>query len=283
MLADPYGGERGLLQPQTRLHLVDGKRRLPRGAAFADALTLASVASQRAMRGGLPTGTHDVKASARHFDFVYQADDVVTVASDGAFHSVPLSVRTAPCELQYVVVPREDAQVFRLAKLTNPLAAPLLPGPVEVYVDDDYVLTTQLDAVSPKGKFDLGLGVEQAIKCTRNTRFDERRSGEKVVAMNELHHSIAIELENHLPKAVHIDVLERIPQPHEGAEVVVEEVDVVPAWVPYDQREVGHALHGGRKWTLSLDTGAKDTMRAEYVVKIYANNELVGGNRREDG
>ena len=51
------------------------------------------------------------------------------------------------------------------------MPAPLLPGPAEVYVGGEYVLSTNLPAVAPRGNFKLGLGVEQAIRCARNTHF----------------------------------------------------------------------------------------------------------------
>lgn len=229
----------------------------------------------------LPEGACDVRSVAGHFDFVYLADARVDLESDGAFHSLALGNREAAADVRYIVAPREDTSVFRMAKLRNPLAAPLLPGPVEVHVGGDYVLTTTLPAVPRAGEFQLGLGVEQAIKVARNTRFEERRSGTKVVAMTELHHAIEIELVNNLDREILCDVRERIPQAAEEAEVVVEETDVRPAWAPYTQRERNAELRGGRAWEIRVGPGKTEKLHAAYVVKIYANNELVGGNRRE--
>ena len=123
-----------------------------------------------------------MREHAGRFDYVYHSDDRVDVPSDSAFHSVPLGDREARCTLRYVTVPREAAHVFRVASIENPTRSPLLSGPAEVYVGDEYVLTTTLPSVSPKERFKLGLGVEQAIKCARNTTFHEERSGRAVVA-----------------------------------------------------------------------------------------------------
>ena len=69
-----------------------------------------------------------------------------------------------------------------------------------------------------------------------------------------------------------------------GAEVVIEEVSVEPAWNVYEQDEKGkhNVLHGGRKWSLTIDPGQEVRLEANYVIKIYANNEIIGGNRREN-
>lgn len=215
------------------------------------------------------------------FDYRYVADSLVDVAGDGLLHTVGLQSRASASEMRYVTVPREERAVYRSARLENPLDAPLLPGPVEVHIGGQYVLSAELPLVAPKGYFELGLGVEQALKVARNTHYGEERSGEKVVAMTELEHTIEIELVNHLERAIRCEVRERIPQPDVDAEVVVEEKEVDPPWEPYDQRERGEELAGGRRWVLELEANEEKKLRAGYVVKIYANNELVGGNRRE--
>lgn len=229
----------------------------------------------------LPESAVDVRRAAAAFDYAYLADALVDVDSDGTFHSVALGTRQAESDVTYVVVPREDASAYRVASLKNPLDAPLLPGPAEVHVGGDYVLTTTLPQVAPRGEFVLGLGVEQAIKVARNAHFEETRSGSKVVAMTELRHRLEIELSNQLARPVRCEVRERIPQPLEDAEVVVEEEQVDPPWQLYDQTDRQRELHGGRRWAIEIAAGAKQLLRAGYVVKIYANNELVGGNRRE--
>ncbi len=228
-----------------------------------------------------PAGAADIATLSGDYDYAYVAEARVDVASDGVFHSVPLDVRTGPCDLRYVAVPREDPNVFRVASIRNPTDSPLLPGPAEVYVAGEFVLSTTLPSVPAGGEFSLGLGVEQAVRCVRNAFFREARSGDKVVATNELWHKLEIELRNGVARAIDCEVRERIPQPAPGAEVVVEEGAVVPTWSTYKQEERGAPIDGGRRWQVKIDPGGVVKLVAEYVVKIYANNELAGGNRRE--
>lgn len=249
-----------------------------------DVMQLVAEAFNRAAavaNSSLPTGAGSVASAAGVFDYTYVADHPVDVPSDGVFHSVPLGDRETTCVLTYVTVPREAPHVFRIAKLENPTSAPMLQGPAELYVDDEYVLTTQLPTVSPKQRFELGLGVEQAIKCARNTSFTEQRSGGGVVAMAELWHALDVRIANNLGREVSCEVRERIPQPAEGAEVVVEEGTIEPAWSEYEQKERGRPVKGGRRWVVDIPAGEEVALSAEYIVKIYAQNELVGGNRRE--
>ncbi|AKJ05253.1 uncharacterized protein (TIGR02231 family) [Archangium gephyra] len=249
-----------------------------------DVMSAVEAAERRARsvtRLSLPGGTADVRQASGHFDFSYTADATVDIPSDHAFHSVAVGTRTGEASVLYVAVPREDSNVYRQAQVKNPLSAPMLPGPAEVYVGGEYVLSTTLPSVPPRGEFKLGLGVEQAIRCARNTRFAEARSGEKIVATTELWHDILIDLVNNLDREIVCEVRERLPQPAPNAEVVVEEGAVTPAWEPYAQEERGSVLEGGRRWRLTVPANATSKLSARYVVKLYANNELSGGNRRE--
>lgn len=228
-----------------------------------------------------PAGSVDVRAEAGWYDYVYGTEAAVDVPSDGTFHSVPVNTRTATSDVLYVTVPREDPQVYRQAMVRNPLSSPLLPGSVEVSVGGEYVLTTTLPSVAPGGDFKLSLGVEQGIKVARNTKYVERRSGDKVVATNELIHSLTFDVVNNLERPAKLEVRERVPQPAPDAEVVVDEGTVKPAWEKYTQEERGRLVEGGRRWVFTVEPGATQKLEAEYRVKLYANNELVGGNRRE--
>ena len=283
-LSGPESGSRGSLTPVDRRQaFLESLARLNLVATF-DVLALV----ERAESQGLevynlraPDGSSDVRSEAGWYDYVYGTDAAVDVPSDGTFHSVPVNTRTATSDVLYVVVPREDPQVYRQALVRNPLPSPLLPGPVEVSVGGEYVLTTTLPSVAPGGDFKLSLGVEQGIKVARNARYLEQRSGDKVVATNELIHDLDIEVVNNLERAAKCEVRERVPQPAPEAEVVVDEGGIKPPWEPYKQEERGSVIEGGRRWVFTVKPGATQKLTAQYRVKLYANNELVGGNRRE--
>lgn len=288
-LADPggvdgAGSERGRLvavdrAAQYRDDLLGGGRRLsfdPSGRV-AEAEALAAAVGRLA----LPVNTRPVEDTSGLHDHAWTASAPVDVPGDGGWHAVPIGVRSVPCALRYVVVPRVSPHVFRLAAMVNADGGPLLGGPVEVYVDGSYVLSTEMATVPAGARFDLGLGVEQGIRCARNTRFEEVRSDARVVAMTELRHTIEIELSNRLARTADVEVRERIPQAAPGAEVVVEELAVEPGWSVYEQVERGRPIEGGRMWRVVVGAGESQKLGATYVVKIYAANELVGGNRRE--
>lgn len=277
-------GSRNRLQPvDSRRFYLESLARFSVTVSF-DVMSVVAQAENRARavaHAPLPSGAADARSSDGNFDFSYTADATVDVPSDGVFHSVALGTRTGEASVLYVAVPREDNNVYRQAQVKNPLPAPMLTGPAEVYVGGEYVLSTTLPAVAPRGDFKLGLGVEQAIRCARNTRYREARSGTKIVATTELWHDITIDLVNNLDREIVCEVRERIPQPAQDAEVVVEEGAITPAWEPYTQEERNTPIEGGRRWRVTVPANTTHKLAAQYVVKLYANNELNGGNRRE--
>jgi len=228
---------------------------------------------------GPPPPRHRFPSSQAGFDYAYRGDAPVDVPSDGHFHAIPLLSTNTKVDLRHVVVPRESQDVFRFAEIPNPLDAPLLEGPADVYLGDDYLLTTDLHVTPPRGKLRLGLGVDSAVKASRNTSFVEQSAGLMGGSLT-LRHAIDVELVNHRKEIADVEVRERIPILRKDEDDIKLEVgDVEPAWEPYEQEEP--RLDGGYRWRVRVEPGERRRLRASYSVKIAAKNELVGGNRRE--
>src|SRR5690606_31616323 len=111
------------------------------------------------------------------FSHVYIADAPVEIGSDDKLTSVPILARPVEATPRFVSVPRESLDVFRLVALRNPLDAPVLAGPADVYVAGRFMLASQLPTTPMNGRIELGLGVEQAIKIARNVKFEEDTAG----------------------------------------------------------------------------------------------------------
>jgi hypothetical protein len=232
--------------------------------------------------GGLPPGC--ALAWSEAYDHAYAAEASVDVPADGAFHSIPVAIADGSAAMRYVTVPRESTDVFRMARIGNPFSAPLLPGPVDVYVAGDFLITGRVAFTAPDGELSLGLGVEQGIKVARNTRYREESAGLMGGSL-VLEHAIDIELANRTGRKVEVEVRERIPVLVEGEDDIKLEVrDVRPRWEPFEPfpSDAGaERLRGGYRWHIELDRGDDRTLHAGYALRIASKHELVGGNRRE--
>jgi uncharacterized protein (TIGR02231 family) len=236
----------------------------------------------RIERRGLPAGCQ--WAWSEDYDYAYVAEIPVDVPSDGDVHSVPLLSRKATPHPLYVVVPRESTDVFRTVRIENPFEAPLLEGTADIYKGGDFLLTSAVKFTPPRAAIDLGLGVEQRIKVSRNTSFREDAAG-LIGGSRALDHKINIEVANNTGGAVELEARERIPVAPEGEEEIKVTVkDVSPAWEPFQpfpSAAAAKRLEGGFRWRVRLDAGERKALQAGYQVTIPAKNELIGGNRRE--
>ncbi|MCY1066057.1 mucoidy inhibitor MuiA family protein [Nannocystis sp. RBIL2] len=234
--------------------------------------------AQQAGGRGLPP-RHRFAESWFGFDYVYAAETPIDIPSDGDYHSIPLLKQQTPIQLGYVVVPRESTDVYRFVKLKNPLDAPLLPGPADIYVGGDYLLSADLKVAPPRGEVQIGLGVEQAIKVSRNTHYKEEAAGLMGGSLS-LRHDIEVEVANRSARPVDVEVQERLPSLREREDEIQVDVGAVePAWAPFEPEH--YELKGGYRWRVQVPAGQQKKLSATYVVRISAKKELVGGNRRE--
>ena len=221
---------------------------------------------------------------AHTYDYAFASDGAVDVRGDGAWHSVALTARATTAKLRHVAVPREQADAFRVAAIANPLDGPLLPGPIDVYDRGQFLVTSEVEYAPPGATVEVGLGVDPSVKIARNVEFHEESTGVLRGGLR-LVHAIAIEVDNVSPRAIELEIRERVPVVRAGdddVEVVLGKVD--PPWeryTPDPDAPRAERLRGGYRWRIALAPSTKRLLRAGYEVKIAGKHELVGGNRRE--
>jgi len=277
VMAPPTSPARGTLIPAERD---------PRAASIDGEIT---VAHARLVALPLPPGC---RADWAHtYDHAFVTDGAVDVRADGTWHAIAVTAHAATATVKHVSVPREQADVFRVATITlaspeiaKPFVGPLLPGPIDVYDHGRFLVTSDVDYTPPGATVEIGLGVDPAVKIARNAEFREEAAGMLRGAIR-LHHTIAIDVDNLSGRGIDLEVRERIPVVREGDdEVAVTLKSIEPAWERWSPDAEGpraRRLRGGFRWRLAVPAGQKRTLRAGYEVKIAAKHELVGGNRRE--
>ena len=278
-LAAPADSRRG------KLRRVDARVLYERWAVERIEIDIIQVQIAEAERAAAALENRDPPAGHRWaepdegFDYAFVADATVDIESTGRLTSIAVASRPAEVTPRYVSVPRETQDVFRIVAVRNPLEAPLLPGPADVYSAGKFALTSPVELTPPRGRLELGLGVEQAIKIARNIQFEEDTSG-LIKRSHELVHTIEIDINNHLDRAATVEIRERVPTTGENDEdVSVEERDVEPPWEEYEQDR--EPLEGGRAWKVDVAAGGERKLKATWVARIPSQHELVGGNRRE--
>ncbi|WP_437654288.1 DUF4139 domain-containing protein [Sorangium sp. So ce1182] len=226
-----------------------------------------------------PPRAVDPRDARGQFDHLYAGEGAADVPSNGRPHRVALSAAGAPAAPRFVAVPREAAEVYREARVENPFDAPLLEGPVDIFVDGALAAQSALGHVDRGGVLRAGLGVEERIRVARNARVDESSAG-LLGGSLAVEHAVTIDLASSLGVGVEVEVLDRIPVT-DDKDVEIKLLSSQPKAEPYTQDELGEPVRGGLRWRVPLSPGGKASVAFTYRVVFSSKSEVVGGNRRE--
>lgn len=274
---DTHADLRGRLR---RLEVRDQLSALPGSQQALVQQLLASARGAAARLEGFPGATTDVGSASGAYDYRYTSGGLLDLPSDGKVHNVPLFAREAPVKVQLISVPRESDQVVRTAELENPLVAPLLAGPADVYLEDEFLVTSPIRTVPAGATLTVGLGVEEGLKVARNTHYDETSKGGLLGGSTKLEHRVEIEVASRLGAPVQVEVRERVPLPDDDEDdVTVTLGKVSPAWEDFEQPRA--RIKGGKRWRFELAPGDERALSYSYMIQLGGKQELAGGNRRD--
>ncbi|MFG2975655.1 DUF4139 domain-containing protein [Streptomyces sp. NPDC048331] len=252
-----------------------------RGRLFADS-PADPVAVEHRRRaeavGGLPLPGYAVRPreSAGSFDHRFDAAARADIPSDGTWHTVTVGEIPVGLRTEYVCVPSVEQTVYATLVLSNATDQALLAGPVEVTVDEDFLLTAALPTLAPGGVRRVGLGPAEGVRVTRRTNLRESTSGLRNNT-TVLDHQVHVELANRLAEPVTVEVHERVPVTSDPDVRIEERAD----WTtPEDGAGPEHHAPGTRVWRVDLPAGGTTALAGGYEIRIPAGKAVVGGNRR---
>ncbi|MFH8371580.1 DUF4139 domain-containing protein [Streptomyces sp. NPDC018031] len=226
----------------------------------------------------LPLPGHAVRPreSAGSFDHRFDAAARTDIPSDGTWHTITLTEVPVGLRTEYLCVPSVEQTVYATLVLSNTTDQALLAGPVEVVVDDGFLLTAALPTLAPGGVRRVGLGPAEGIRVTRRANLHESTAGLRNNT-TVLDHRVHVELANRLARPVTVEVRERVPVTSEPEVRISERAD----WtVPEDGVGPEHHAPGTRLWRVELPAGGTAALDGRYEIRIPAGKTLAGGNRR---
>ncbi|TFY63210.1 hypothetical protein EVG20_g6412 [Dentipellis fragilis] len=100
----------------------------------------------------------------------YRIEGETTIPSDGMTHKVAVAELALESDVVHIIVPRARAAVFLQAKVKNTSDYRLLPGPVDIYLDNVYVSKTSIKDIAPGDTFDCAFGMDQSVRATYTRR-----------------------------------------------------------------------------------------------------------------
>lgn len=265
------------------LALKPASDRMRRGRLVreADTRTASAREEARGMIEGMaaPPGGRDPHQTRGVFDHRYATEGLAEIPSDGQHHRVSLGTADTTPTMRWRTVPRESPDVYREVELRNPFEAPLLAGPVDVYVDGSLLAVASVERIDRGGTMHVGMGLEERVRVARNVRMREEAVG-ILGGSTELFHDVSIELTSALGASALVEVVDRVPVSDDKT-VEVATLRVSPEPERYTQADRGAAVRGALLWRVIVPAGAKSSIEYQYRITIPSKNEVVGGNRRD--
>ncbi|HEY9728483.1 MAG TPA: mucoidy inhibitor MuiA family protein [Chroococcales cyanobacterium] len=132
---------------------------------IAEPIALETVAAAVSKEGGVIT---------------FQLDGNSNIPSDGAPHKVTIFSDDYPSRPEYIAIPKLVSFAYLQAAVTNPsTGATLLPGKANIFRENTFVGTTELENISPGQEFKLNLGIDEGLKIQRD--LVERQVDKKLI------------------------------------------------------------------------------------------------------
>ncbi|MFO0659025.1 MAG: DUF4139 domain-containing protein [Polyangiaceae bacterium] len=216
-----------------------------------------------------PASVRDPRDARGLFDHRHEAEGRVDIPSGPGTHRIVLATSAGAPSLGWTTQPRATPEVFREVTVTNPFATPLLAGPVDVYVDGSFLVTSSIETIDRGGAQSLGSVSRSRIRVVRNVRVEEGTTG-LLGGTSEVTHTVTIELTSSLGYPAKVTVVERVPVT-DDRNLEIKLIETRPEAERYDQAERGAPVRGGLRWTLELAAGAKTQLVLRY--RLTLSNE----------
>ncbi len=175
---------------------------------------------------------------------------------------------------QYLSVPKLAEFVYLTAEVSNSTEFPLLPGTISIFLDGNFVGTSNLSSVIiPGEKFTLHLGIDESIKVRRKL---QKRKGDEKGIFSRSHteeFSFLITLESHRDSAEEIVLRDHIPVSTDE-KIKVEIRTILPTENP--EKDKDKLPNGTIEWKLQLAPRATEKLELGFVVSYPKDLDVSG-------
>lgn len=197
----------------------------------------------------------------------FQIGGNTNIPSDSTRHKVTIFSDNYPSKPKYIAVPRLVSFAYLQAVVVNPLTgATLLPGKANIFRDNTFVGTVQLENVSPGQEYKLNLGIDEGLKIERD--LVERQVDKKMIGhQRRTSYAYRLNVTNLQQVQVHLTLREQLPVSR-NEQIKVRSTLTNPKIV------VGEM--GLLEWEISLPPQAKQELYYQFVVEHPPDLTVIG-------
>ncbi|WP_375497101.1 mucoidy inhibitor MuiA family protein [uncultured Nostoc sp.] len=159
----------------------------------------------------IPAETVTAEVSKEGSVVTFKLNSGGNIPSDGAPHKTTIFNDDYLCSFDYVAMPRLVSFAYLQANVkNNPNGATLLPGKANIFRDNVFIGTTQLENIAPGQEFKLNLGIDEGFKIERD--LVERLVDKRLISnQRRIIYSYRLFITNLLDKEVNLKLTEQLP------------------------------------------------------------------------
>ncbi|HAS41664.1 MAG TPA: hypothetical protein DCS93_14375 [Microscillaceae bacterium] len=156
-----------------------------------------------------PASTVETGATSVFFSIAGQH----IVKSDGTEHKVTIMQEDFSAHFRYSTVPKLSPYAYLKAKVRNETAYPFLAGSTNVFLDNNFVANSAMEAVAPTEEFWTFLGIDQGFKIEHKflKKYEKKEGGIFSKKTQNIVYEYLIEIKNNKKTQEEIVVWDQLP------------------------------------------------------------------------
>lgn len=200
---------------------------------------------------------------------VFRVGHGVDIPSDNSSHKTTIARDRLPCEFDYVSAPVLEENAHLRAIITNTTDRVLLKGDASIFLDNEYVGTTEVKMTAPNEQFQIFLGIDDAIKIKHEPI--ERTVDRGNLLQNDLRRSTyayLITVHNYAAAPRKIVIQDHLPVPqHERIKVKILQIQPQPV----EQTKLAMLT-----WKFTLPADGEQKIEYRFIVEHPQGLKVIG-------
>ena len=238
-----------------------------RAAAPERAFAMMALSDAAAAPESIAAQTATATVSKEGGTVSFQVGGNTKIPSDGTPHKVMVFRENYPFKPEYIAVPRLVSFAYLQAVVVNPLTgATLLPGKANIFRDNTFVGTVELENVSPGQEYKLNLGIDEGLKIERE--LVERQVDKKLIGQQRrMSYAYRLNVTNLQQVQVHLTLQEQLP---------VSRNEQIKVRLTLTNPKIVAGEMGLLEWIMSLQPQAKQELYYQFVVEHPPDLTVIG-------
>jgi uncharacterized protein (TIGR02231 family) len=238
-----------------------------RAAAPERAFAMMALSDAAAAPESIAAQTATATVSKEGGTVSFQVGGNTKIPSDGTPHKVMVFRENYPFKPEYIAVPRLVSFAYLQAVVVNPLTgATLLPGKANIFRDNTFVGTVELENVSPGQEYKLNLGIDEGLKIERE--LVERQVDKKLIGQQRrMSYAYRLNVTNLHQVQVHLTLKEQLP---------VTRNEQIKVRLTLTNPKIVAGEMGLLEWIMSLPPQAKQELYYQFVVEHPPELTVIG-------